>query len=607
MSILFYKLNGFNEPSLKYVFIASLPSELQPNLQRKLAATNLHIVDISLGKIFQTTMLCLDKICEQKEFFKDLLENKKSFSQACKKPYLKIDCQDENKCVCPTKNKRHFQKNFHRKSSSKRPLRYFRKKDPSQSRKKKYNRYFICKKRSHFTQNYPHKSAKVVRLIEHLQLSSLLSEHEDVESNFSEQSDQDDNTAFIIVESSDSDDISVISTVQTVNQVSIIPRPSLTMSVLPSKFHKPVHVIGFIDTGVDTSMIDHSVLPPNCWENHSKLFRAVNGETFETTLITKKSIGIQFFPNCIIWKKIVASKLPEKDLFIGFDILHMVKNLFITSSGVRYKQMFLPYTDTLRLYTLSETPSPYSHISQKLLEFCPESHSQFHHPSPLWKNEKFFIHLPFKLNEDINPTKASHPGMSPSDLLLAEQECCQLLQQGLIECTNSDWVCQAFYVEKHSELVRGKKILVIDYQPLNAFLKDDKFPLPKIQSLFVHLQGAHIFSKFDLKAGFWQLGISPIDRPKTAFYIPDAHYQWTVMPFGLKVALSLFQKAMTEIFNPLLHHALIYIDDILLFSTDHESHQKVLLEFFNIVQAYESCSLKRKAASHENLLTFLAW
>ena len=79
--------------------------------------------------------------------------------------------------------------------------------------------------------------------------------------------------------------------------------------------------------------------------------------------------------------------------------------------------------------------------------------------------------------------------MSPFDLLLAKQECSQLLHQGLIEPTDSDWAC--------------------------------------------------IFSKFDLKAGFWQLGISPVDRHKTAFCIPDAHYQWTVMPFGLKVAPSL--------------------------------------------------------------------
>ncbi|KAH9671279.1 hypothetical protein KPL70_017307 [Citrus sinensis] len=336
MSILFYKLNGFNEPSLKHVFIASLPLELQPDLQRKLTATNRGIADISLGKIFQMAMLSLDKICEQKEFFKDLMEDKKPFSEACKKPYLKIECKDEKKCVCPTIKKRHFRKHFHRKSSSKKPFRYFKKKDVSQYRKKKSNRCFICKKCGHFARNCPHKPAKAVRLIQHLQHSSLLSENDDVESNFSEQSTQDDQTAFLIAESSDFEDISVISTVQTINHVSTIPRPSLKMSILPSKFHKPIPVIGFIDTGADTN--------------------------------------------------------------------------------------------TLRLYALSETPSPYSHISQTFLELCPENHSQFHHPSPLWKNEQFFIHLPFKLNEDINPTKASHPGMSPSDLLLAKQECSQLLQ-----------------------------------------------------------------------------------------------------------------------------------------------------------------------------------
>ncbi|KAH9697861.1 hypothetical protein KPL71_023787 [Citrus sinensis] len=213
MIILFYKLNGFNEPSLKHVFIASLPSELQPDLQRKLIATNLSIADISLGKIFQMAMLCLDKICEQKEFFNDLMEDKKSFSEGCKKPYLRIECKDDKKCICPTRKKKHFQKHFHRKSSFKKPLRYFRKKDVSQYKKKKHNRCFICKKRDHFARNCPHKSAKAVRLIQHLQHSSLLSENEDVESNFSEQSEQNDQTAFIIAESSDSDDISVISTV----------------------------------------------------------------------------------------------------------------------------------------------------------------------------------------------------------------------------------------------------------------------------------------------------------------------------------------------------------------------------------------------------------
>nr|KYP35005.1 polyprotein [Cajanus cajan] len=60
---------------------------------------------------------------------------------------------------------------------------------------------------------------------------------------------------------------------------------------------------------------------------------------------------------------------------------------------------------------------------------------------------------------------STHPGMSPSDLKLARQECQELLRQGLIEHTESNWTCQAFYVEKRSERLRGKKRLVIDYKP----------------------------------------------------------------------------------------------------------------------------------------------
>ncbi|KAH9668366.1 hypothetical protein KPL70_021386 [Citrus sinensis] len=59
-----------------------------------------------------------------------------------------------------------------------------------------------------------------------------------------------------------------------------------------------------------------------------------------------------------------------------------------------------------------------------------KSHADFHHPNPLWKNLHFFVQLPSKLNEDVNPTKATHPGMSPSDLVLAQKECSQLLAQG---------------------------------------------------------------------------------------------------------------------------------------------------------------------------------
>ena len=61
--------------------------------------------------------------------------------------------------------------------------------------------------------------------------------------------------------------------------------------------------------------------------------------------------------------------------------------------------------------------------------------------------------LPFKQNEDINPTEASYVGMNPEHLAFAIQECSYLQQQGLIEPTDFLWAYEAFYVNKKSEQV----------------------------------------------------------------------------------------------------------------------------------------------------------
>ena len=106
MSTMYYKLNGFNDPSLKHVFVASLPKEIQPKLQRQFTIHQLDIANLSLGKIYQLAVNCLERLCEQKEFFK----NKQPFKSACKKPHLSIKCKSEKDYTCTTKKKSHFRR-----------------------------------------------------------------------------------------------------------------------------------------------------------------------------------------------------------------------------------------------------------------------------------------------------------------------------------------------------------------------------------------------------------------------------------------------------------------------------------------------------------------
>ena len=98
------------------------------------------------------------------------------------------------------------------------------------------------------------------------------------------------------------------------------------------------------------------------------------------------------------------------------------------------------------------------------------------------------------------------------------------------------------------------------------------------------IYNATIFSKFDMKSGFWKIQIKPEDRYKTAFTIPFGNYEWNVMPFGLKNAPSEFQNMMNEIFNDYTRFSIVYIDDVLIFSNSIEEHFKHLKKFQKIVR-----------------------
>jgi len=68
-----------------------------------------------------------------------------------------------------------------------------------------------------------------------------------------------------------------------------------------------------------------------------------------------------------------------------------------------------------------------------------------------------------------------------------------------------------------------------------------------------------------MKSGFWQIQIDEKDRYKTAFTVPFGHYEWNVMPFGLKNAHREFQNIINDIFTLFTDFSIVYIDDVLIF------------------------------------------
>ena len=140
----------------------------------------------------------------------------------------------------------------------------------------------------------------------------------------------------------------------------------------------------------------------------------------------------------------------------------------------------------------------------------------------------------------------------------------------------------------------GTLRLCIDYRQLNKLTVKNKYLLPRIDDLFNQLKGASIFSNIDLRSGYHQLRIKDADVHKTAFRTRYGHYEFLVMSFGLKNAPAAFMDLMNRVFRSYVDQfVVVFIDDILVYSKDQESHDtylRVVLETLRKEQLYEKLS-----------------
>ncbi|WVZ59143.1 hypothetical protein U9M48_009335 [Paspalum notatum var. saurae] len=164
--------------------------------------------------------------------------------------------------------------------------------------------------------------------------------------------------------------------------------------------------------------------------------------------------------------------------------------------------------------------------------------------------------------------------MAPDELKELKIQLQEQLDKGFIRPSSSPWGCPALFVEKKDQ---GGKRLCVDYRPLNAVTVKNKYPIPHIDILFDQLAGAKVFSKIDLRSGYYQIKIREEDIPKTAFSTRYGLYEYLVMSFGLTNAPAFFMYMMNSVFmNELDKFVVVFIDDILIYSKNEKEHEEHL-------------------------------
>ena len=135
----------------------------------------------------------------------------------------------------------------------------------------------------------------------------------------------------------------------------------------------------------------------------------------------------------------------------------------------------------------------------------------------------------------------------------------------------------------------GKLRLCLDPKDLNRAIQREHYPLPTIEDVATRLHGAKVFTKLDVRNGFWHVKLDDASSYLTTFNTPFGRYRWMRMPFGIRSAPEIFQRKMHELIEGMPHVEVVADDFVVVgYGETHEEgtqdHDKSLMAFLQLCQ-----------------------
>ncbi len=206
------------------------------------------------------------------------------------------------------------------------------------------------------------------------------------------------------------------------------------------------------------------------------------------------------------------------------------------------------------------------------------------------------------LEPNTKPIAARLRPFSTPDHRIIDEHVQQLLRLGHIVPSKSPWASNITIAHKSD----GSPRVCFNYRPLNGKTIRNQYPFPNIDEIFYQLQGSTIFTKIDLRNAYHLLRVRKEDEPLTAFRTRHGLYQFRVLPFGLVNAPASFQAFINSVLADCLgKFALSYLDDLIVFSRDLESHIQHVKHVLSLLQHNQLTAKISKCLFHASSVPFL--